>query len=183
MSERVTVEDIWKGLDRALLLAVAALLAVSWYESSRECWPQTPGLGTSRTSRKPTTSAAVRAHASVSVAESLPVSLPARRMSAVARAMAESAWEGLPSSPVADMREQNGSYDIQFALPDNLDPESVKASTSGNVLTLYVRTVGNPAATFVKQFYIPCGAARVSAVETSVSNDLVRVRILQPVGG
>jgi HSP20 family molecular chaperone IbpA len=111
-----------------------------------------------------------------------PVSLSASRMSVVARAMAESAWEGVPESPVADMRESNGSYDILFALPDNMDPESVKSSTSGNVLTLYVSAAGTKAATFVKRFYIPCGAARVGVIETSVSNDLVRVRVRQPGG-
>jgi hypothetical protein len=103
-------------------------------------------------------------------------------MSVIARAMAEGGWEGAPESPAADMREQNGFYDILFTLPDSMDPGSVKVSTSGNVMTLYVSGGGNPVATYVKQFYIPCGAERVGAVEASVSNDIVRVRIRQPGG-
>jgi hypothetical protein len=104
------------------------------------------------------------------------------RVSSIARSMVESEWENLPSSPAADMREENGFYDILFALPHNLDVGSVKVSTSGNVLTLYVNASGLPAATFVRQFFIPCGAERAGSVETSVSNDIVRVRIRQPGG-
>lgn len=96
--------------------------------------------------------------------------------------MAEGRWEGAPASPMADMRERDGLYDILLDLPEGLDPQSLKVSTSGNVLSLFAGSAARPGATFVKQFFIPGGAERVGAVETSVSNGLVRIRV-RPSGG
>jgi HSP20 family molecular chaperone IbpA len=180
MDERRDIERVWRTAERVLLVAVVALLAVGWWES-RATFRNAPAdasrLTVSGGAGRPEKRAAV-----VSVPDSTAVSLSRHRVSLIARAMAENGWDGVPEAPVADMREANGFYDIFFALPGSMDPGSVKVSTSGNVLTLYVNGVGTPTATFVKQFYIPCGAERVGAVETSVSNDIVRVRIRQPAG-
>jgi len=181
MSEELSIDVVWQNLDRVLLLAVACLLGVCWWES-RLNQVQAP-LETMRAHAASRPAPAVRPSPPapvVSVAESRPVSLTQNRMSLVARAMAENGWEGVPETPVADMREANGFYDILFALPDSMDPASVKVSTSGNVLTLFVNGSGTTTSTFVKRFYIPCGAERLGAVETSVSNAIVRVRVRQP---
>lgn len=181
MDERRTIERVWQNADRVLLVAVAGLLAVCWWESRARCRNE-PSDTSRMTARGGAGRPAKRTAAAVSVTDSTTVSLSRHRMSLIARAMAENGWDGVPEAPVADMREENGFYDILFALPGSMDPGSVKVSTSGNVLTLYVNGVGTPTATFVKQFYIPCGAERVGAVETSVSNDIVRVRVRQPGG-
>ena len=97
------------------------------------------------------------------------------RVSRVARSLAtDVGWEGAPVSHASDMRERNGLYDIAFALAQHLDEKSVLVTTDGNVLSLSACAIGNPSAKFVKRFYIPCYP---SAVETNVSNGVVRVRI------
>jgi len=97
------------------------------------------------------------------------------RVSRVARSLStDVGWEGAPVSQAADMRERNGLYDIAFALSRHLDEQSVRVTTEGNVLSLSASALGNPYAVFVKQFYIPCYP---SAVETGISNGVVRIRI------
>ena len=97
------------------------------------------------------------------------------RVSRVARSLAtDVGWEGAPVSHASDMRERNGLYDIAFALAQHLDEKSVRVTTEGNVLSLSASAIGNPHAKFLKQFYIPCYP---SAIETNVSNGVVRVRI------
>lgn len=179
MNGRTGFEKCWESVDRTLLLLVFALLAFSFWESIRPVRQVGDGSGVAfrrAESSQPVRRALPSARA---VTAGTPVSLSRNRMSSIARTMADEEWEDLPSSLAADMREQNGFYDIFFTLPHRTDPSSVKVSTSGNVLTLFVNSAGVPAATFMKQFYIPCGAERAGTVETSVSNDIVRVRIRQ----
>lgn len=180
MSDGIRLEQCWKGLDRLLLLLVFVLLAISCWESYRSSADRQPSVEPSVNRTRPFETPQGIPPTAGRVVDGTPVSLVGSRFRNIARTMADSEWESLPPSPAADMREQNGFYDILFTLPDRMDPGSVKVSTSGNVLTLFVSSAGTPAATFVKQFYIPCGAARPDAVETSVSNDIVRVRIRQP---
>ncbi len=175
-----TFDRIWASLDAALLLAVASLLALCWWQNgSRFSVPDPDKVRAQPRDFRDRPTFRKQAPLRVNVVESQPVSLTQSRMSMIAREMAESGWDGVPAMPVADMRERNGYYDILFALPDNLDPGSVKVSTSGNVLTLFVNGSGSPASTFVKRFFIPGGTERLGAVETSVSNDIVRVRVRQ----
>ena len=185
MSEKSVLERCWVAVDVTLLMVVAALLAYAAFDFERTAADSRerasvaePGL----THRETKAGVSTRFSRVSSVTAGMPVSLSRNRVSSIARTMAENGWEGLPSSLAADMREQNGFYDISFALPPQTDPSSVKVSTSGNVLTLFVNASGSPAPTYVKQFYIPCGAERAGTVETSVSNDIVRVRIRQKVG-
>ncbi|MCL1919810.1 MAG: hypothetical protein FWG50_01840 [Kiritimatiellaeota bacterium] len=97
------------------------------------------------------------------------------RVSRVARTLStDVGWEGAPVSQAADMRERDGLYNIAFALARHIDERSVQVTTEGNVLSLSASAIGNPHAVFVKRFYIPCCP---SAVETSVSNGIVRVCI------
>ncbi len=180
MIGKTAVESVWAGVDRVLLFLVFALLAFSVWESARfgrNGAPATAGEPIRRGA--PVEVVRTRPPLPRGVVTGTPISLSRSRVSAFARDMQENGWEGAPSSLAADMREKNGSYEIFFALPQRTDPASVKVSTSGNVLTLFVNSSGTPAATFVKQFYIPCGADRAGKVETSVSNDIVRVRICQ----
>ena len=100
------------------------------------------------------------------------------RVSQMARSLStDVGWEGAPVSQAADMRERNGQYDIAFALARQIDERSVQVTTDGNVLSLSAAAIGNPHAKFVRQFYIPCHPAQIGAVETSVSNGVVRIRI------
>jgi HSP20 family molecular chaperone IbpA len=179
MSDKTGFDKCWEGVDRALLFVVFVLLALSFWESYRSESKETLSDGGGFRWREPAALKPSAPALAVRAPAAYPVSLSRSRVSSIARTMAKNGWEGLPSSPAADMREENGTYDIFFTLPQRTDPSSVKVSTSGNVLTLFVNSAGVPAATFVKQFYIPCGAERAGAVETSVSNDIVRVRIRQ----
>jgi hypothetical protein len=169
-------------VDRTLLTLVFVLLACAAWEARRSGAKGASPLDRMLWSRETAQPGARRVTRAVPVAAGTPVSLSRSHVSVIARSMADNDWEGIPSSFAADMREQNGFYDVFFALPPRTDPASVKASMSGNVLTLFVNAAGTPAATFAKQFYIPCGAERSGAVETSVSNDVVRVRIRQAGG-
>lgn len=177
MSGKTGFERCWEGVDRTLLLLVFALLGFSVWESRKNGCPERERDVFRR--NEPSQPVRRMRPSSGTVTAGTPVSLSHNRMSSIARTMSDQGWDDLPSSLAADMREQNGSYDIFFALPHRTDPSSVKVSTSGNVLTLLVNSAGAPPATFVKQFYIPCGAERAGTVETSVSNDIVRVRIRQ----
>lgn len=183
MIAKTVIEKWWAGVDRGLLFLVFALLAFSVWESTRFDRGGGPAAA-GEPLRRFVPEEAVRSRPPLprGVVAGTPVSLSRSRVSRFARDLQENGWEGVPSSLAADMRERNGSYEIFFALPQRTDPSSVKVSTSGNVLTLFVNSSGTPAATFVKQFYIPCGADRAGKVETSVSNDIVRVRICQKGG-
>lgn len=177
MSGKTGLERGWEGVDAMLLFIVIVLLAFSFWDSLQSERRSAYAVGETPRWREP--SLLKRPARAARVTAGTPVSLARSPVSSIARTMDENGWEDLPSSLAADMREQNGFYDIFFALPQRTDPSSVKVSTSGNVLTLFVSAAGVPAATFVKQFYIPCGAERAGKVETSVSNDIVRVRIRQ----
>lgn len=171
------MERCWRGLDLVLLAIVSVLLACSWWGSLRisvearadACGPAEDGAKRAG-GNKPATHI-------VSVADARPVSVMRSPVRTIARTLAADSWEGLPSSLATDMRERDGGYEICFALPQRTDPSGVKVSTSGNVLTLFVSASERASAAFVKQFYIPCGTERTGAVETSVSNGIVRVRI------
>lgn len=182
MSEKTGFERCWEGLDRTLLTLVFGLLAFSVWQSGRG--PRAEALERFRAvgERRSASEEALRPVHVVEATAGTPVSLTRNRVRTIARSMADHGWEDLPSSPAADMREHNGFYDIFFALPQRTDPASVKVSASGNVLTVFVKSDGVPAAAFAKQFYIPCGVERAGAIETSVSNDIVRVRIPQSGG-
>jgi hypothetical protein len=180
MRDKAGILKWWEWFDRFLLMLVFVLLAFSWWDlrQTENRFRKNGATLSERVNLEPLSQRP--AQPAVHVSDGLPVSLSRSRVSHIARSMVESEWENMPSSPAADMREQNGFYDILFALPHNMDVGSVKVSTAGNLLTLFVNVSGLPAATFVKQFYIPCGAEQAGAVETSVSNDIVRVRIRQP---
>jgi len=181
MSDKTGFIRCWECVDRLLLFLVIVLIAVCWRDMKHadERWGQGYAVPLGRVKGEAVSRVSVPTASRVNAG--LQVTAGRSRVSSIARTMADSEWEDLPSSPTADMREQDGFYDILFSLPNDMDVGSVKVSTSGNVLTLFVNAAGLPAATFVKQFYIPCGAERAGAVETSVSNDIVRVRIRQPV--
>ena len=173
-----TLERFWGGIDVCLILLVLALLIVH----AREMGRVRSGTEEPLRLREPverTPRSELLPHVRREAVEGLAVSLGQSRFVHRSRARDEGEWGGLPASPAADMREEDGLYEISFALPERLDAGSVKASTSGNVLTVFINGRNQPGAAWVKRFYIPCGEERISSLETRVSNNVVRVRIRQ----
>lgn len=181
MRANAVVQRLWGGADSLLLVAVMCLLAYSWWDARRLA---TQGGAPGRPARSADLvwEPAPPPRQPSRVIEGLPVATDCARMSRIARNMVEGGWDDVPAHPAADMRERDGHYDILVALPGTLDPQSVKVSAAGNVLSLFVNAYGQSRATFVKQFFIPCGAERAGAVVTSVSNQTIRIRISQPNG-
>lgn len=187
MSAHVRWQRCWDIADRLLLGLVIFLLVGSWVDAARglrhspcrqQCHPRTNGEVQQEVDDAPE-AMSEESQPQVRAIEGTPVALRRSQVSHLARQLAASKWDSLPASPAADMREGDGYYEILFALPQRFDPASVSVSTSGNVLSLFVRIANQPTAAFVKQFYIPCGTGRAGPAETSVSNEIVRIRIPQ----
>jgi len=110
--------------------------------------------------------------------EGLRVSTRRRSMSAIARSMAESDWERIPSRPAMDIREDGKSFEILFALPAGVVRESVHVTTSGGTLTLAMRTdAAGGGGSYLKQVRLPCRVERAANVQSVISNNVLRVRI------
>ena len=97
-------------------------------------------------------------------------------MSAIARSMAESDWERIPSRPAMDIREDGKSFEILFALPEGVVRESVRVTTAGGTLSLAMRTEGGRS--YLKRVRLPCRMERAANVQSVISNNVLQVRIL-----
>ncbi len=169
---------VWAGFDRLLLVVVFVLLAVVWYSAGRpgaeEAWPET------RAAADAPEAPAARPFAVSKAVDALRVSTGRGRMSSIARSMTEKDWSACPCSPAMDMREDGKMYEVLFALPAGVARESVRVTTSGDVLTLAMR-FGERGQTSLKRVRLPCSVERPEQVKSVVSNGVLRVRI-QPAG-
>jgi len=95
--------------------------------------------------------------------------------------MVATGWEQISPTPAMDMREDGKTYEVLFSLPEGVDRESVRVSAAGNVLTLTMKA-GETGRIYTQRIRIPCGVDRSDAVQSAVSNDVLRVRILPPKG-
>ena len=96
--------------------------------------------------------------------------------------MVASGWERAPRTPALDMRENGKTCEVLFALPDEFVKESVRVTAVGNVLTLTMKA-SETGKTYMRRIRIPCGVDdRADAIQTSISNDVLHVRVLPPKG-
>ena len=169
MNGKTALERAWAVCDRVLLVAVFVLLGVAWYSRGREetAGPARPEVTRGGLLRRPESRA--------KAVDGLRVSTGRRSMSAIARSMVESDWERIPSSPAMDIREDGKSFEILFALPEGLARESVRVTTAGSTLALSMRTEGG--SSYLKRVRLPCRVERAANVQSSISNNVLRVCI------
>lgn len=178
MKGQSVLNKVWEGVDRLLLMAVFVLLGMVVLSMNRTdtakaaCKDGTPARGNGVLRRPASQSRAVNGFR---------VSAGQTRMNSIARSMVASGWEQIPSSPAMDMREDGKMYEILFSLPAGVAQESVKVTASGNVLTLAMQD-GETGKTYMQRVRIPCGVERTDNIQSAISNDVLRVRILHPGG-
>lgn len=178
MKVKTELYKLWAGLDRLLLVAVFVLLGVVWYASNRA---ETARVLPKDGSAVRRTEGLSRPAAIAKVVNGIRVSAGRTRMNSIARSMVASGWEQLPSCPAMDMREDGKTYEILFSLPAEVTRESVRVMASGNVLTLTMKS-GVTGKTSLQRVRIPCGVEHDSNIQSVVSNDVLRVRILSAGG-
>ena len=170
--------EAWAVFDRLLLVAVFVLLGMVWFSMSRtdaemsRCKAGDAARGNGMFRRPASASKTVNGFR---------VSAGHTRMNTIARSMVASGWEQLPSSPAMDMREDGKMYEILFSLPAGVAQESVQVTASGNVLTLAMKD-SDTGKTYMQRVRIPCGVERADNIQSAISNDVLRVRILHPGG-
>ena len=174
MNLKTALKQAWAVCDRLLLLAVFVLLGFAWHARLRE--EAAVSAKPVATHGVPWRHSGVRAKKPV---EGLRVSTGQRSMSAIARSMAESDWERIPSRPAMDIREDGKSFEILFALPAGVVQESVRVTTTGGTLTLAMRTdAAGSGGSYLKRVRLPCRLERAANVQSMISNNVLRVRIL-----
>jgi len=174
MNLKTALKQAWAVCDRLLLLAVFVLLGFAWHARLRE--EAAVSAKPVATHGVPWRHSGARAKKPV---EGLRVSTGQRSMSAIARSMAESDWERIPSRPAMDIREDGKSFEILFALPAGVVQESVRVTTTGGTLTLAMRTdAAGSGGSYLKQVRLPCRLERAANVQSVISNNVLRVRIL-----
>ena len=95
--------------------------------------------------------------------------------------MVASGWEQVSPSPAMDMREDGKMYQILFSLPEGVAKESVQVTAAGNVLTLTMKAE-DTGKVYMQRVRIPCGVEKGDNIQSVVTNDVLRVTILPPVG-
>lgn len=93
--------------------------------------------------------------------------------------MVDSGWDRIPVSPAMDMREEGRAYEILFALPEGVNKDSVRVTKTGNVLTLAMKT-DDARKVYMQRVRIPCSVDQPAAICSTVSNNVLCVRILPP---
>jgi HSP20 family molecular chaperone IbpA len=177
MKGAVIFQKIWAGFDRLLLGAVFILLGTVWYSTERADAAAVAGTIRDR----PAPGEAVSRRPPAKAVDGIRVSNGRTRMMTIARSMVDSGWERIPCSPAMDMREDGKTYEILFALPEGVARESVRVTTSGNLLTLAMKAEGS-GQPYLKRVRLPCRLDQADRVQSAISNDVLRVRI-QPSGG
>lgn len=180
MKGKTVLERIWAGCDNLLLVAVFVLLGVVWYAQNRADLVSTPrkpdGVGMSRERTL------FRTHPPTGqVVDGLRVSSGRSRVNTIARSMVAAGWEQTQPTPALDMREDGKAYEVLFALPEGVDKKSVRVSAAGNLLTLTMKA-SETGRLYTQRIRIPCGVERADAVQSVVSNEVLRIRILPPKG-
>lgn len=174
--------QFWKWFDRVLLMILVIGIGLYWWEA-RSISSQLRNMGVDdrfqerRGARPEVSAGALEQLQQIFVAA--PMTRFHAQVSRFARNLSDDRhWTDVPESQTTDMREQNGRYDLAFALPRILDEKSVRISTAGNVLSLEASMREPPYTTYVKRFYIPFPSDQIGDVENSISNSIVRIRIL-----
>jgi len=175
-----------RWLDRFLLVIIIVLLCFCWRDlrdlTRRSVAHTEPEVELSSASTQEETEplpsqVLVESHRTYTFSPGR-ASVTQARVSRIARTtLSDSGWDGLPVSQAADMRERDGLYDIALALSREVDEKTVHVSRTGNILSLSVNATGNPYEKYVKQFYIPCAPSDIGAVESSVTNGVIHIRI------
>lgn len=180
MKGKTRLECLWAGCDSLLLLAVFILLGVVGYATNRTETALTL-TKSARGELKQRARPFRRILSSERAVDGLRVSTGHTRMNTIARSMVASGWERAPRTPALDMREIGKAYEVLFAVPEEFDKESIRVTATGNMLTLTMKDI-DTGKTFMRRIRIPCGADRAEAIQTSMSNDVLHVRILTPQG-
>ena len=175
MKENVIFQNVWAGVDRLLLVTVFVLLGAAWYSAEKRAG----AVAVAEEKRVEASEATFwrRPVAPGKAVAGLRVSTGQTRMTSIARSMVASGWERLPCSPAMDMREDGTVYEILFALPDGVPQESVRVTTQGSVLTLAMKTDGDGQA-ILRRVRLPCSVERADHVTSSISNNVLCIRIL-----
>jgi len=174
--------QFWKWFDRVLLITLVIGVGLYWWEA-RSISMQLRKMGIDERSRGPGGEPSEVPTGALEQLQQIFIATPMTRfhaqVSRFARNLSDDRhWMDVPESQTTDMREQNGRYDLAFALPRILDEKSVRISTAGNVLSLEASMREPPYTTYVKRFYIPFPSDQIGDVENSISNCIVRIRIL-----
>lgn len=165
-------ERLWAGLDRLLLIAVFILLGLVWYSDSREA------AGSAKEGCKKRDAASQllkRANAEQRV-DGLRVALDRQRMNTIARSMVDTGWDESPPSPAVDMRGDGSNCDVFFTLPEGIEEDNVRVTLAGHVLTLMMKDEES-GRLFLQRIRIPYGIEGSDHVQTTISNDVLRVRL------
>ena len=180
MSE--TTNRLLAWFDRLLLIVIVVLLVLNRFDAKKDATLlqttlNNPGHQTTGSADEDEPSHFMVAASEHTISFS-PEGVTQSHVSRIARVLShDSGWQDAPVKQAADTREHDGLYNIAFVLSPQIDEKSVLVSTEGNVLSLIASPIGKPNAKTLKQFYIPCPANQVGAVQTSVSNGIVRVQI------
>ena len=174
--------QFWTWFDRVLLIALVSGVGLYWWEA-RSISARLRAMGVDApaalSSGEPSEVPAGTLEQLQQIFVAAPMTRFHTQVSRFARNLSDDRhWTDVPESQTTDMREQNGRYDLAFALPRILDEKSVRVSTSGNVLSLEASMREPPYTTYVKRFYIPFPSDQIGDVENSISNSIVRIRIL-----
>ncbi len=174
MIAKASFEKIWDGLDTLLLVAVFLLLGIVGYSTVQKGAAR-EGVGAGwpvkKQVKRPVQSPAV---------EGMRVSAGRTRVNTIARSMVASEWEQVPPSLAMDMREDGKLYEVLFSLPEGVAKESVRVTAVGNVLTLTMKAE-DTGKVYMQRVRIPCGVEKDDNIQSIVTNDVLRVRILPPV--
>ena len=176
MNAKTGIERIWAGLDNLLLAAVFVLLAFVWYSD------RSGAVSFSRLRRvQDRPEEQIRRPLSADPVDGIRVSSAqvSRRM--IARSLSEADWERMTPTPAMDMREEGKAYEVTFPLPEKVDRESVRVTTSGNVLTLTMKN-GDTGSIFMQRIRIPCLGDHTEKTQSFLTNNVLRIRIT-PSGG
>lgn len=170
------IERLWAIADNLLLFAVITLLSVAWYAADRGGGAQeTLNVRAMQQATSPVRR--VQPPRPPWVVDGTRVSLGAQeRMRSIARSMAATDWDRIPPSPAMDMREDGKTYEVYFSLPEGIDQDSVRVMGHGNVLTLAMKNA-DTGKMYMQRIRVPCVCDSKENLQSSVSNDVLRVRI------
>lgn len=90
--------------------------------------------------------------------------------------MATDDWSDVRTAPAMDMRENGKSFEVVFTVSEDMDLESIRAVTEGNVLKLSMKNKSGKKLT--KKVLIPWYESLEGAnLQSQVTNGILRVRI------
>ncbi|MFO7937488.1 MAG: hypothetical protein R6V06_07770 [Kiritimatiellia bacterium] len=161
----------WIAFDTLLILVIFILMG-TFMRVGKLHWEREGGVG--RRKGLEMRKNAVDTYRIGRTIKTAPVAYERGKVAQIARKMVFSESVELPLRPLMDIREQDETYEVRFALPGGTENEDVDVNVDGNILTLVMRHKNQAC---IRRIRVPCAYTQNASLNHFISNKVLYVEI------